>query len=58
MKVCPLTGISSSAPEIGHNVLLTGMSSTWKEYSCTAIAQRNTQSFWSGILGVYDWSGV
>ena len=45
MKVCPLTRISwlqKSAPMFS----LPGMSSTWNEYSCTAMAQRNTQLFW------------
>ena len=52
MKVCPLTKISSPAPEICS---LPGISSTWKEYSCTAMAQCYTRS---GILGIYDWPGV
>ena len=44
MKVCPLR-MTSPAPEICSDVLLTG-SFTWKEYSCTAMAQRNIRSFW------------
>ena len=57
MKVFQLTRISSLAPEICPNVLLTG------DVYCTAMAQRNTQSYSgrqhpSGILGVYYRSGV
>ena len=37
-KICPLTRISSPAPEIYTDVLLTGMSSTRKDYFCTAMA--------------------
>ena len=42
MKVCPLTRISSPAPEICPNVLLTGDVFYTEEYSCTAMAQQNT----------------
>ena len=51
MNVCPITRISwlqdfQCSP-------YWWMSSTWNEYSCTAMAQRNTQLFWQAASFKY-----
>ena len=63
MKVCPLTLISSPAPEICPNVLLTrDVFFTERVFRyCNGPMEHTGHSgrqHPSGILGVYDWSGV
>ena len=57
MKVCPLTRISSPAPEICPNIPLPGISL----YTERVFLHCHGHSGWqhpSGVLGVYDESGM
>ena len=60
MKVCQLTSISRPAPEIGPYVLLSGdgfyMERVFLYRHGTHVHFGRQHP--SGILGVYDWSGV
>ena len=60
MKICPLTRISSPAPEICPNVLLTGEKSIpvppWPNGTHGHFGRQHLSG--TCILGVYDRSGV
>ena len=60
MKVCPLTRISNSAPEICLNVLLIGDVFYAKRVFlyCHGTHSHSGRQHPSGITGLYDGSGV